>query len=60
MNNPLRRITIGLGVACLLSGIYWIYQRGEPLEIILPFILGVGLIGSTYIGTEKEKGTSDK
>jgi len=53
MKNPLRIISIVLGVACLLSGIYWIYKGSELMEIIPPIILGAGLIGLTYLGPKK-------
>ena len=59
MKNSFHNFTIGLGVASILSGVYWIYRGGELLEIILPIIIGIGVIASGYIGSKK-KGTDPK
>jgi len=53
MSKSGRNITIGLGIASILSGVYWIYNSGELLEIIPPFIIGIGIIGMALSGTKK-------
>jgi hypothetical protein len=55
MNKNGGSIIIGLGIASMLSGVYWIYKGGEILEIIPPFIIGIGLIGTVLLNKDKKK-----
>ena len=48
MSKSSRSIIVGLGIASILSGVYWIYKGGEILEIIPPFIIGIGIIGMAF------------
>jgi len=54
MKKSFNYITNGLGIASLMCGVYWIYKGGEFIEIILPIIIGIGIIGSGYLGSEEK------
>jgi len=54
MNKYTSYIIIGIGIAAILSGVYWIFQKGELLDILPPFLIGIGLIASTRIKPRSE------